>query len=89
MKKSCYLSLLIVWVMWIRTQGPGTDSWTGVSGYLTRERCLASVKEKMDVWRQYKDAIFSERSVFFTGNQTTFTYFCLSETEDPRPKSKR
>ncbi|MGH7827717.1 MAG: hypothetical protein ACREQ7_21395 [Candidatus Binatia bacterium] len=89
MMKSCCLGLLIVWVMWIRTQGPATDSWAGVPGYLTRERCLASVKQKLDVWRQYKDAIFAENAVTFTGNGTTFTYLCLPESDDPRPKGKR
>lgn len=88
MTKSRCLGLAIVWVMWIRTQGPATESWVGVSGYASRERCLASVKEKMDVWRQFKDAIFSENAVTFTGTNTSFTYLCLPEKDDPRPKRK-
>jgi hypothetical protein len=75
--------------MWIRTQGPGTDSWSGVSGYANRERCLLSVKEKMDVWRQFKDAVFTTNAVTFTSTNTTFTYLCLPDTDDPRPKGKR
>jgi hypothetical protein len=89
MRKSCCLGLLIAWVMWIRTQAPGTDTWAGVAGHANRERCLASVKQQMDVWRQYKDAVFSDNAVTFTGNNTTFTYLCLPDTDDPRPKRKR
>ncbi|HWO40450.1 MAG TPA: hypothetical protein VNO43_01450 [Candidatus Eisenbacteria bacterium] len=89
MRKGCCFAAALAWVMWIRTQGPGTDSWSGVSGHPTRERCLASVRQQLDVWRQYKDAVFSENAVTFTGTNTTFSYFCLPETEDPRPKGKR
>jgi hypothetical protein len=88
MGKSCCLGLLLVWVMWIRTQAPGTDSWSGVSGYANRERCLLSVKEKMDVWRQFKDAVFTNNAVTFTGSNTRFTYLCLPDTDDPRPNVK-
>jgi hypothetical protein len=88
MRNSCRVGLLLVWVMWIRTQAPGTDSWSGVSGYASRERCLLSVQEKLDVWRQFKDTVFTNNAVTFTGTNTTFTYLCLPDNEDPRPKRK-
>src|SRR5262245_51042307 len=55
MKKSCYLAVLLAWVLWTRTQGPTADSWIGAPGFLNQEKCLASMKEKLDLWRQFKD----------------------------------
>lgn len=92
--KNCCLVFVLAWTMWIRTQSPTADTWNPAPGFQTQQRCAASVKEKLDVWRQFKDAIFAENSVTFTGNNTTMTYFCLPENEDPRkaqrpPKPQR
>jgi hypothetical protein len=86
MKKSCYLALLLTWVLWTRTQGPTADSWTGVSGFQNQEKCLANMKEKLDIWRQFKDAKFAGNAVTFTENKTTMTYYCFPDSEDPRRK---
>jgi hypothetical protein len=91
MKKSCYLAVLLAWVLWTRTQGPTADSWTGASGFQNQEKCLANMKEKLDIWRQFRDAKFAGNAVTFTENKTTVTYYCLPESEDPRrkPPAKR
>jgi len=91
MKKSCSLALLLAWVLWARTQGPTVDSWTGTSGFQNQEKCMANMNEKLDIWRQFRDAKFAGNSVTFTENKTTITYYCLPDSEDPRrkPPAKR
>ncbi|HET7394391.1 MAG TPA: hypothetical protein VFK25_11405 [Candidatus Binatia bacterium] len=76
--------LAIAWTLWIRTQGPTSDSWNAAPGLPTEQRCAASIKEKLDVWRQFKDATFTGNSVTFSSNNTTMSYYCLPEAEDPR-----
>jgi hypothetical protein len=82
--KTSGLVFALAWTMWIRTQGPTADSWTPAPGFATQQRCAASIKEKLDTWRQFKDATFGDNSVTFTGNNTTMSYYCLPENEDPR-----
>jgi len=91
MKKSCTLAFLFAWVLWTRTQGPTTDGWTGVSGFQNQERCMANMKEKLDLYRQFKDAKFAGNAVTFTENKTTMAFYCLPDSEDPRrkPATKR
>ena len=84
MKRLHYLVILLAWVLWIRTQGPGVNDWTGAGGFATEQRCLDNVKEKLDTWKQFKDAKFAKNMVIFTGNNTTMTYRCLPDDEDPR-----
>jgi hypothetical protein len=86
MKRSRYAMVALAWVLWIRTQGPAVDDWTGVSGFSTEQQCQANLKEKMETWKQFKDATFNKNTVTFTGNNTTMTYQCLPDTEDPRLK---
>jgi hypothetical protein len=88
MKKLCYLAMTISWVLWIRTQSPTSDSWNALPGFKNREQCAVNAKEKLAVWRQFKDAVISDMTVTFTENNTTMTYICLSEDEDPRRKPK-
>jgi hypothetical protein len=88
MKKHCYLAVMIAWVLWIRTQSPTTDSWNALPGFKNREQCAVNAKEKLAVWRQFKDAVISDNTVKFTGNNTTMTYLCLTEDDDPRRKPK-
>jgi hypothetical protein len=88
MKKFCHLGVMIAWVLWIRTQGPRADSWNALPGFQSREQCAANIKEKLAVWRQFKDAVIGENTVTFTGNNTTMTYICLSDDDDPRRKPK-
>jgi hypothetical protein len=83
MKKSG-LVLAIAWTLWIRTQSPTSDTWNAAPGLPSPQRCAASIKEKLDVWRQFKDAVFGENTVTFTTNNTTMSYLCLPEAEDPR-----
>jgi hypothetical protein len=42
------------------------------------------MKEKLDLWKQFQDSKFGKNSVTFTNNNTTMSYFCLPEAEDPR-----
>jgi len=59
-----------------------------MTGFANEQQCLANMKEKLDVWRQFKDAKFTKNSVTFAGNRTTMTYLCLPDSEDPRRKPK-
>jgi hypothetical protein len=88
MNKFCHLGVMIAWVLWIRTHGPRADSWNALPGFQSREQCAANIKEKLAVWRQFKDAVIGENTVTFTGNKTTMTYICLSDDDDPRRKPK-
>jgi hypothetical protein len=88
MKRWCCLGVLLVWTLWIRTQGPTVDSWSAATGFPNQEKCLASMKEKLDLWRQFKDAKFTANAVTFTDTHTSMTYYCLIDTEDPRRKTK-
>jgi hypothetical protein len=89
MRKSCCLVLLLMWVMWTHTKGPTSDSWTGAGGFSSEEKCQANVKEKLDAWRQFNDAKFAKNSVTFTGNNSSLTYLCLPDNEDPRKRKAK
>jgi hypothetical protein len=78
--------LLLAWVLWTRTQTPSMDDWVATTGFASKEQCEANMKEKLDVWRSFKDAKFTKNSVTFTGNDSTMTFLCLPDTEDPRVK---
>jgi hypothetical protein len=84
MRNSCCWGLLLIWVLWTHTKGPTTDDWLGAPGFASKEKCEASMKEKLDMWRAFKDAKFSKNSVTFTSNNSSMTYLCLPDTEDPR-----
>ena len=88
MKKYFYLAAMIAWVLWIRTQSTKGDSWNALPGFQNREQCAANMKDKLAVWRGFKEAIVGEDTVKFTGSNTTISYICLSEDEDPRRKAK-
>ncbi|HMF51756.1 MAG TPA: hypothetical protein VK603_24075 [Candidatus Saccharimonadales bacterium] len=83
-KIGCYLGLLLVWTLWTRTQTATTDTWGSASGLASQEKCQASMKDKLDMWRQFKDAKFAGNSVTFTNNKSSMTYLCLPDSEDPR-----
>jgi len=87
MRKACCLRLLLTWTLWTHTQSPTSDSWFAAPGLANQEKCQASMKDKLEVWKQFKDAKFGKDSVTFTNNNTTMSYSCLPEAEDPR-KSK-
>ena len=85
MKKSCLFGLLFMWVLWTRTQGPASsEDWVGSAGFKDEAQCTANMKEKLDVWRKFKDAKFAGNSVTFTENKSTTFYLCLPDSEDPR-----
>jgi len=84
MRKAGYLGLLLTWTLWTRTQTPTSDSWIAAPGLADPKKCQASIDDKLDVWKQFKDAKFGKNSVTFTNNNTTMTYVCLPEAEDPR-----
>jgi hypothetical protein len=86
MKLSRSSALALAWVLWIRTQGPTVDDWAGISGFATEAQCQANIREKMETWRQFKDAKLGNNVVMFTNNKTSLTYSCLPDTDDPRPK---
>jgi hypothetical protein len=84
MKKACCLSLLLAWTLWTRTTTSTSDTWGPAPGLASQEKCQASMKEKLDMWRQFKDAKFEGNTVTFTSNNSSMTYLCLPEAEDPR-----
>jgi len=84
MKKSCLAGLLVMWVLWARTQGTTMGEWVGATGFKDEAQCNANMKEKLDEWRKFKDAKFTANSVTFTESKTTTTYLCLPDSEDPR-----
>ena len=84
MKRACCLGLLLTWTLWTRTQSPTSDTWVAAPGLASQAKCEASMKEKLDLWKQFKDSKFGTNSVTFTDNNTTMSYFCLPEDEDPR-----
>jgi hypothetical protein len=86
--KKCGLLFVMAWTLWIRTQSPTSDSWNPAPGFANQQRCAASMKEKLDMWRQFNDAKFGDNSVTFTSNNTTMSYYCLPENEDPRKTPK-
>jgi len=88
MNKACCLTLLLTWTLWTRTQSPTSDNWVAAPGLGSQAKCEASMKEKLDLWKQFKDSKFGNNAVTFTTNNTTMSYFCLPEAEDPRKQAK-
>ena len=88
MNKAGYLTLLLTWTIWTRTISPTSDTWLPAPGLGSRDKCLASVKEKLDMWKQFKDAKFEKNTVIFTSNNSSMTYLCLPDGEDPRKPAK-
>ncbi|MBM2803644.1 MAG: hypothetical protein HW419_1537 [Deltaproteobacteria bacterium] len=84
MKKAWYLTLLLTWTLWTRTQSPTSDTWGAAPGLASQAKCEASMKEKLDLWKQFKDSKFERNTVTFTNNNSTMSYFCLPEDQDPR-----
>ncbi|MGZ8425790.1 MAG: hypothetical protein ACXWYD_12640 [Candidatus Binatia bacterium] len=88
MQKAGYLMLLLTWTIWTRTISPTSDTWSAAPGLGSRDKCLASVKDKLDMWKQFKDAKFDKNTVIFTGNNSSMTYLCLPDGDDPRKPAK-
>lgn len=88
MKKACYLALLLTWTLWIRTISQSTDTWSAAPGLASEDKCLASVKEKLVMWKQFKDAKFEKNTVIFTSNNSSMSYLCLPDGDDPRKPAK-
>jgi len=88
MKKLCRLTLLLTWTLWIRTISPTSDTWSPAPGLASEDKCLASLKEKLDMWKQFKDARFEKNTVLFSSNNSSMTYVCLPDGEDPRKPAK-
>jgi len=84
MIKTAGFIFVLAWTLWIRTQTVTSDLWNAAPGLPNQEKCQASIKEKLDTWRHFKDAVFSGNSVTFTGNNSTMSYFCLPDNQDPR-----
>lgn len=84
MKRFYLAVLLAMWVLWTRTQSPTVDDWVGAAGFKDEAQCAANMKEKLDVWRKFKDTKFTANSVTFTESKTTTSYLCLPDSEDPR-----
>jgi hypothetical protein len=84
MEKRCAWTLLLLWTLWTRTQTATSDSWVPEPGFTSSEYCQATMKEKLDMWRQFKDAQFDGNTVTFTSNNSSMTYLCSPENEDPR-----
>jgi hypothetical protein len=85
MKRSSLFGFLFMWVLWTRTQGPASsEDWVGSAGFKDEAQCTANMKEKLDIWRKFKDAKFTGNSVTFTESKATTTYICLPDSEDPR-----
>ena len=88
MKKACYLTLLLAWTLWTRTTSPTSDTWSAAPGFSNQEKCQTSMKDKLDLWKQFKDSKFEKNTVTFTTNNSSMTYVCLPESEDPRKTAK-
>lgn len=88
MKKAGYLMLLLTWTLWTRTISQTSDSWSAAPGLASQDKCLASAKDKLDMWKQFKDAKFEKNTVIFTGNNSSMSYVCLPDGEDPRKPAK-
>ncbi|MGZ8465678.1 MAG: hypothetical protein ACXWXT_09055 [Candidatus Binatia bacterium] len=88
MQNAGYLMLLLTWTLWTRTISPTSDNWSAAPGLGSRDKCLASVKDKLDMWKQFKDAKFDKNTVIFTGNNSSMTYLCLPDGDDPRKPAK-
>lgn len=88
MKKACYLMLLLAWTLWTRTISQTSDTWSAAPGLASQDKCLASAKDKLDMWKQFKDAKFEKNTVFFTGNNSSMSYVCLPDGQDPRKPAK-
>jgi len=88
MKKTCYLMLLLTWTLWTRTISQTSDRWSAAPGLASQDKCLASVKDKLDMWKQFKDAKFEKNTVVFTDNNSSMTYVCLPDGADPRKPAK-
>jgi hypothetical protein len=88
MKKACYLALLLTWTLWIRTISQTSDTWSAAPGFDSQDKCLASVKEKLNMWKQFKDAKFEKNTVIFTSNNSSMSYICLPDGDDPRKPAK-
>ena len=84
MKRECCLGLLLTWTLWTHTQSPTSDSWIAAPGLANQEKCQASINDKLEVWKQFKGSKFGKNSVTFTDNNTTMSYVCLPEEQDPR-----
>ena len=67
-------------------QSPTSDNWIAAPGLGSQAKCEASIKEKLDLWKQFKDSKFEKNTVVFTNNNSSMTYVCLPEAEDPRNK---
>ena len=39
---------------------------------------MANMKEKLDLYRQFKDAKFAGNAVTFTENKMTMSFYCLA-----------
>ena len=88
MKKAGYLMLLLTWTLWTRTISQTSDTWSAAPGLASQDKCLASAKDKLDMWKQFKDAKFEKNTVIFTGNNSSMSYVCLPDGEDPRKPVK-
>jgi hypothetical protein len=74
--------------LWIRTQSPTADSWNALPGFKSREHCAANLKEKLALWLQFKDVVISDNKVTFPRNNSSMTYICMPDDDDPRRKAK-
>jgi hypothetical protein len=83
-KRRALLLIIPAWILWIRTNGPSGTDWVAQPGFPSEARCLASIKEKMDVWRRFEDAKMTDDTVIFTENNTSMSYYCLPDAQDPR-----
>jgi hypothetical protein len=86
--KKCGFVLVLLWTLWTRTQTPTSDSWIAAPGLGSQAKCQASIKDKLETWKHFKDAKFGPDSVTFTSNNTTMVYVCLPEAEDPRKPAR-
>jgi len=88
MKKAGYLIVLFAWTLWTRTISQTSDTWSAAPGLASQEKCLASARDKLDMWRQFKDAKFEKNTVTFTANNSSMSYVCLPDGDDPRKPVK-
>jgi hypothetical protein len=84
MNKACCLGLLLMWTLWTHTESATLNKWEAAPGLASQDKCQASMNDKLEMWKQFKDSKLGKNAVTFTNNNTTMTYVCLPEDQDPR-----
>jgi len=92
LKRSCYLGLVLAWVMWVRfgdVRGskPQLTEWDPQEGFETGADCQSSLQKWLDQFKKEKDSKIIGGSVIHKGGLYVERR-CLPDSVDPRGKEK-